>query len=222
MQYIQTTGWEDGLAHLTQRLAEELRAGHRVLWILSGGSNISGSVTVMDSISGELSRGLTILLGDERYGVVGHTDSNEHQLKSSGFDRKQARLLKILQPDLSYEQTVRRYRDLVDQEFDQADIIIAQLGIGADGHLAGILPQSSAARQSSALVAGYQSSPFQRLTLTFPALLRVTAAYVFAFGAAKHDALSDLKNKQLKPAQQPAQILKQLPEAYVYNDQIET
>jgi 6-phosphogluconolactonase/glucosamine-6-phosphate isomerase/deaminase len=57
--------------------------------------------------------------------------------------------------------------------------------------------------------------------LTFPALRHITAAYAFAFGNTKQQALSTLKDRSVPPREQPAQILKQLPEAYVYSDLFE-
>jgi hypothetical protein len=48
----------------------------------------------------------------------------------------------------------------------------------------------------------------------------LTAAYVFAFGDAKREALQQLRDESLSLDDQPAQIIKQLPEAYVYSDQL--
>jgi 6-phosphogluconolactonase/glucosamine-6-phosphate isomerase/deaminase len=70
------------------------------------------------------------------------------------------------------------------------------------------------------MVAGYEAGPFQRLTLTFPALRRVTAAYAFAFGAPKHEALAALQTSARSLATLPSQILNELSEAYLYNDQV--
>ena len=220
MRFILTTDWEDGLADLSQRLIEELAAGKRVLWLLSGGSNIPASVTVMENISPKHRQKLTVMLGDERYGPIGHPDSNGAQLAKAGFKPAPATMLAVLQADLSLAQTTAHYQEVATQAFAAADVIIAQFGIGEDGHLAGILPGSPASHEATALVSGYSCDPFGRLTLTFPALRRVTAAYTFAFGITKHPALRDLQRKRLDLPTQPAQILKQLDEAYVYNDQV--
>jgi len=51
-----------------------------VLWLVPGGSNIPIAVEAMDMIRKEMSglslKYLTITLSDERYGSVGHKDSN--------------------------------------------------------------------------------------------------------------------------------------------------
>jgi 6-phosphogluconolactonase/glucosamine-6-phosphate isomerase/deaminase len=219
MQYVLTTGWEDGVAALTERLARELAGGRRVLWLISGGSNVPASVQVMDNISPALRQKLSIMPADERYGEPGHDQSNWAQLMKAGFKTGQATLLPVLQAGLDFEQTVVRYQQLAEQAFDDNEVVIAQLGIADDGHIAGILPGSPAAEETAVLVVGYQSTPFLRLTLSFAGLRQVDTAYAFAFGNTKHQALTTLQAEQLPLNRQPAQILKELPEAYVYSDQ---
>ncbi|HVX24215.1 MAG TPA: 6-phosphogluconolactonase [Candidatus Saccharimonadales bacterium] len=219
MRYIRTSGWEDGIADLTQRLVHELAAEKCVVWLICGGSNIPASVQVMRTIPKRLRDHLIILLIDERYGPVGHPDSNAAQLEQAGFRPTEAHWLPILHPNTSLPVTVKQYEKVVAKTLAQADCIIGQLGIGEDGHLAGIMPDSPAAQETSRLVYGYQATDFERITLTFPALRQIDVAYAFAFGPAKRAALEHLQRR--RPAnKQPSQILKQLPEAYVYNDQI--
>jgi len=75
---------------MAARIALALNAGKRVLWLVCGGSNIPVAVETMDAVRSrvgkeELSR-LTVALTDERYGPVGHKDSNWEQLTERGFD----------------------------------------------------------------------------------------------------------------------------------------
>lgn len=223
MRYILTAGWDDGVADLTERLVRELAQGKRVLWLVSGGSNTWPEVEVMSNISRKLSQNLTVMLADERYGPVGHAESNWAQLMEAGFKGGKATLLPILQADLSFQQTIKHYNRLVSEAFAEHNIIIAQLGIGTDGHIAGIRVDSSMVNKSQALVCGYKSSenpPLKRMTLTFHGLRHIDVAYTFAFGVGKQKALNLLQAKSLPLTQQPAQILKDLREAYVYNDQV--
>lgn len=220
MKYILTAGWDDGIADLIARLVKELSGSKRVLWLTSGGSNITASVQVMDNIAAGQSRNLTVSLADERYGASGHKDSNWAQLMQAGFNGKNAKLLPVLEEGASFEEAIRNYNELVKQEYARNDIVIAQLGIGSDGHTAGILPKSPAAEEQTALVAGYENPPFKRLTLTFHALRQVTAAYAFAFGEPKQPALEKLQSGSAELRLQPAQILNELPEAYLYSDQV--
>lgn len=221
MKFNLTTGWEDGTADLTKRLVTELKNGKKVFWLLSGGSNIGVSVDVMDKISIKLSKNLTIGLADERYGELpDYPESNWTKLMAAGFKAKQATLKPLLKEGLSFEQAVEKYQNIIVDGLKNNDLVLAQLGIGEDGHIAGILPDSPAALEIKSLVCGYQSQPFLRLTLTFKALKRVDIAYVFAFGKNKFDALSSLASQDLQPIKQPAQILKQIPKVCIYNDQI--
>jgi 6-phosphogluconolactonase/glucosamine-6-phosphate isomerase/deaminase len=220
MKYILTAAWDDGVADLTERLVRELAGGKRVLWLASGGSNIPSSVQIMDNISSGHSKNLSVSLIDERYGEPGHSESNWAQLMQAGFKGKQATLLPVLRPGLSFGQTAKAYEELIEKAFAANDVAIAQLGIGPDGHVAGILPGSPAAEEKTALVAGYDAPPLKRLTLTFVALRHITAAYVFAFGEPKREALAALREGTLPLKRQPAQILNELTEAYMYSDQV--
>lgn len=221
MRFIHETNIENGLKDLSRRLTQELRENKNVLWLVSGGSNIQSAVKVMAMIPVELQMQLTVLLVDERYGEIGHGDSNHQQLLDAGVNPGDAIFLNVLESGLSLDETIARYKSIAGQAFEEADTVIALMGIGADGHIAGILPNSHASYESEKYVVGYQADPYTRVTLTFPALRRISAAYVFAYGESKIDALKKLKSEELTLEEQPAQILKDLPEAYVYNDCID-
>lgn len=220
MKYILTAGWEDGIADLTHRLVQELSSKKKVLWLVCGGSNVAAITQIIDNIPSTLRKNLTITLADERYGEPGHVKSNWQQLVKAGFNGEKANLLQVLQNGLNFKQTLEHYKQLIEQAFNKNDAVIAHLGIGHDGNIAGILPESPAAKETEALVAGYKSNAYTHLTLTFPGLRQIDAAYAFAFGSIKREALKTLQTKVIDPLHQPAQILKQLPEAYVYSDQV--
>lgn len=219
MQLLLAPDTTVAISALQQRLVTELQAGKHVLWLVSGGSNINATVAVMPQIPVELRDHLTLMLSDERYGAVGHADSNYQQFLDKGFNPGPARFIPTLQSDMSLEATAAAYSETVQAEFAKADIIISQLGIGADGHIAGALP-GTVATTSDAWVVGYDSPPYQRITLTFPALKLIDVDYSLVYGPDKQAALTQLQSANLPLAQQPAQILKLLPEAYVYNDQL--
>ena len=219
MQFIHSEGPEPGIAALNKRLSSELSSGKQVLWLVCGGSNIVAEAEIMKRIPADLTERLTVTLTDERYGDIGHKDSNWQQLLEAGFDIKSGRAFPVL-TGASLEQTVTSYGKLVKALLEKADITIATFGIGADGHIAGILPETPAARETAALTAGYDSPPYTRLTMTFPALKQIDVAYAMAFGDSKREALQRLEKENITLAEQPSQILKQLPEAYLYSDQI--
>lgn len=221
MRYTRAADWKQGVGNLTDRLTQELGEGRRVLWLVCGGSNVATAVDVMKNLADDLTKDLTITLTDERYGPPGHADSNWQQLADAGFDRKQARTLPVLEAGRSLAETTEHYQELAKRTFQDSDTVIALFGVGADGHIAGILPGSPAANaDDEAWAAGYETKGFTRLTLTFTALRHVDVAYAFAFGEAKRAALSKLRSADIPLDEQPAQLLKRLPEAYLYSDQL--
>lgn len=219
MNFIKTSDWHPAALVLKDRLIMELAAGRKVLWLVSGGSNVFASALIMQGLDLKLTENLSILLVDERYGSVGHAESNDFKLTTAGFDQKSATRLMILKNNTSFDATRDYYDEIARTAFTDADIVIAQLGIGPDGHIAGILPHSPATA-SADFVAAYVAGNYQRLTLTHHALKRIAAGYVLAYGEDKLEALEQLSNHMVPYADQPAQILKELPEAYVFSDQI--
>jgi len=213
-----TEGWAAGTQQLDQRLQSELQEGKRVLWLVCGGSNIQASAKIMDGLEDDLTKNLAILLTDERYGEVGHPDSNARQLQEAGFQAKQAIFVPTL-TGLSLEETTARYDQVMQHAIEHADIVIAQFGIGTDGHIAGLLPHS-VATTSTDWVTAYEAPPFTRITMTFKAMKHIHVAVAMAFGEDKQLALERLRDETLPLVEQPSQILKELPEAYVFNDQV--
>lgn len=208
------------VTHLAERLKTELERHDEVLWLVPGGSNIPLSVQAVKSLPEQSLAKLTCLLTDERYGLPGHADSNWQQLAEAGFMEREVRFPATLAPGLTLEDTCRHFAEVAAAVMDKADIIIAQFGIGGDGHIAGMLPRSAAITDDQdRTVVGYDSGPYQRITLTPPALRRIDAAYAFVYGETKHQALARLKAEELPLSDQPSQILKQLPDAHIYTDQ---
>lgn len=220
MEFIRGENWEAGIDAFAARLQTELNAGKKVLWLTSGGSNIKASVEIMNRLSNQQTANLVVMPSDERFGEPGHENSNWQQLLQAGFVAKQAKLLPVLQPGQTFETARQDYEAMVSHAFEETNFSIAQLGIGEDGHILGILPHSPAVEAAPALIAAYEGGGYQRLTMTFPAFAKTDEVYAFAFGAGKLSALSDLKDKDLPLAHQPAQALKRMPTVYIYNDQV--
>lgn len=209
-------------AVISERLLTELRAEKQVLWLLSGGSNIAVEVAALNAIPSALRSNLTIMLSDERFGPYGHKDSNMQQLYDAGLEPGDAHVIPVIVPEsLPMTASTTHYEDNVRQAFAAADVSIVQLGMGSDGHIAGILPHSPAV-SAKGLVTSYNTENFDRVTLTFQALQQATATYVFAFGQDKGAQLVKLRDADLPVDEQPAQILKQFAEVYVYNDQLDS
>jgi 6-phosphogluconolactonase/glucosamine-6-phosphate isomerase/deaminase len=226
MQFIQAEKAE-GVIEAVGRLKNELALGHKVLWLVSGGSNISTAREIMASIPTKHTDRLTIMLNDERFGQIGHVASNWHNLfyedldkKIPLFDPKNAKLIPTLRPHLNIHETTRNFEDNLRHELESNDVAISLLGMGADGHTSGILPNSKAAEADDLAVWYRGADDYLRITNTFKALREVDCAYLFAYGADKRQALENLRDRKLPLEEQPAQILWEVPKVYVYNDQL--
>lgn len=203
--------------YLTGVLKERLATGQEVLWLIPGGSAIEVAAAVSQRLHGiDLSK-LTVTLTDERYGPVGHPDSNWHQLEQAGLNLPGARLVPVLHGHSVEDTTVEFARHL--QEYCQgAAYCLGFFGMGADGHTAGVLPDSPAV-SATAWAANYQGSDFMRITMTPPAIAALDEAVVYAMGEAKLSALQNLR-QDVPLTKQPAQALKKVKQFTIFNDQI--
>ncbi|MDF2461104.1 MAG: hypothetical protein K0S68_507 [Candidatus Saccharibacteria bacterium] len=198
-------------AALTKRLSK----GKRVLWLVCGGSSIAIAAEVSQLLKGQDLSKLAVTLTDERYGDVGHPDSNWRQLAEAGFELPGARLRPVLS-GASLDATVANFADILEEELDRADYRLGFFGIGADGHTAGMLPGSPAV-EADDLAAGYDAGNFIRLTMTIPAIEALDEAVVYAVGEAKWPVLDQL-DEELDLDVQPAQALKEVETLTVFND----
>ena len=158
---------------------------------------------------------LVISLIDERYGPAGHPDSNWKQLQDTGINLDGIKANYILD-DSSLEETAIRFGENIKKILASTDVIVGQFGMGADGHIAGIMPHSTAVSEEVLPTAGYESKPFTRVSLTFPILRKINVAYMFVAIDTKKDAIELLKTDNVSLDIEPAQILKEIPEVYVY------
>jgi 6-phosphogluconolactonase/glucosamine-6-phosphate isomerase/deaminase len=204
---------------LAERLIDVLTANNRVVWLVPGGSNIPITVGAMNLIPAELSARLVVMQTDERFVPLDSPDCNWKQLKDAGLDTKQATTLPILDGSSDLTQTATRYAEIVQREFEAADYVIGQFGIGSDCHIAGIKPGSSAS-MANKLVDGFVGDDFSRVTLTFPAIKKIDEAVLFAFGESKHHVLAELQRGAHESTDFPAGILHNVPHTTVYSDYV--
>lgn len=135
---------------------------------------------------------------DERYGDPYHKNSNEKMLKDSGllnyFKNKNIPFYGILRSNQDLENTALRYDKVVENLFAKFERKISILGIGEDGHTAG-LPlrrvQSSGFKVQSYVesVSNFPGEFKERITLTFKALAQIDLLIILVFGSDKKKAL---------------------------------
>ena len=196
-------------------ISDKLKTGKQVLFFVTGGSSIAVCVEVAKILMQNSHQNLTIMLTDERYGPLNHPDSNWFQLISRGFNLGEARLIPILTGD-NCQDTTEKFNANLKEEFKKDSYKIGLFGIGADGHTAGILPNTSAVN-SPDLATTYKTEKFERITMTPKAIMQLNEVVVFAKGEDKWPTLEKLKN-EVELNEQPAQILKKVPLLIMFTD----
>ena len=139
---------------------------------------------------------------DERPVHADHPDSNYGMVRGAmleklGLTRKQVHRVRTegLNPAQAATEYQRELKDFFGQNlmlrYDLPRFDMVLLGMGADGHVAGLFPGSEALKERRALVvAPKASSPENvRITLTLPVLNMAVRAVVLVAGRAKAEAV---------------------------------
>lgn len=194
----------------------ELSKGHIVVWFVSGGSNIPLSVDIRDSLNlTEVSGRLHVCMIDERYGPVGHENSNWKQLTALGFNTAHCDIHPILN-GAPIQETAQSYNALI-SEFLRLDAYkIGMFGIGADAHTAGLLPNNPC-MDSPGLYDHYNGNDFQRITATPQLMPKLDSAILYASGENKNRALQRMFSEETK-LEVPAKILLDAPELHIFTE----
>ena len=140
-------------------------------------------------------------------------------MKQAGLNLHGANFVQVLS-GTSISNTVRYYAEVSEKLLITAGSVIAFLGMGSDGHIAGILPHSPAVDAAKEWAVGYRTEDFERLTLTPFALSHINKAIVGAYGSEKSSALKNLQDTLQPLADQPAQLVRHLPEVMIFNDEL--
>lgn len=215
MTFVKIKSNQEVASYIAGRLKQSLAENKKVLWLLSGGSAIEVEAIVAKSL-GTCDTLVTSLV-DERYGPLGHKDSNARQLANVGINLDRLNFTPVL-ADNDVESTVSKWQDKMAKELEKADYVLAIAGIGADGHTLGIKPKSPAV-DSSDLAVGYKWDDYERVTLTGRAVDQIDEIVVYAMGSEKKPQLERLR-EDISPSEQPAQLLKQCAQLKIFNDQL--
>jgi 6-phosphogluconolactonase/glucosamine-6-phosphate isomerase/deaminase len=218
-----TTNAEDTANFLASSILKQLKSGKRVLFFVTGGSSISVGSKVSKILreypDKNLLKNLIVTLTDERYGKVGHPDSNWQQLKDRGFNIPQAKLIPILTGD-DRNTTIEKFNKMLNTELmidKENEYKIGLFGVGSDGHTAGILPDSVAVNSEN-LACGYDTPTFSRITITSKMIEKLDETVVWAQGKDKWKIVENLLGENIPIARQPAQILKKIPLLTIFSD----
>lgn len=204
--------------HIAKRLFTLVKEGKSVLWLVSGGSNAPIQTMAMDLVPDYLSKHIAIIPIDERWGPYNHPESNTAKLRKAGFDPKHAEWIDLLEENLSPADTAKLLNDFMAREIGVNDYIFATLGMGPDGHIAGILPHSPALHRSD-LAIYYKANDFTRITLCADAIAAHCNEVVLSvFGKSKTNAIEALASRDDQRENVPVMILKEIDNCTVFND----
>lgn len=218
---------------LTHKVAKHLIINEPVLLLASGGSSAPIVAEVLQELEKDkllspekMKLLLMISLIDERFGVEGHLESNWTLLKSLGLEESFATKNPILKSNTNTENDLKEATDsfvaflerAVKKQKNRELHICGIFGIGADGHTAGILPDSPATlEEKNKLAVAYKSEIYTRITISPLFFEYIDYAACWVSGKSKQKVLQILQTK-VPPQIQPAQYLKRCKHCEIYTD----
>jgi len=198
--------------------------GKAVLFLASGGSALG----LLQSIPSELWVGVTIMVLDERFSTDPKLN-NSLQLEEKGLPVTKT----VPEKDETLEEFANRCEQLIiDWKAQHPDgSVIATVGMGDDGHIAGISPFPNEPEKFNQIfeehlrnVVGYVGNlnPSQRVTVT-PRFMKegIDTAIVYIIGENKQAALDRVFAQTGNLAQTPARVLQSMNgEVYLFTDRV--
>lgn len=182
-----------------------IAARGRALIVLTGGGNGNRLLGYLRTQQQRIHwANVHLFWGDERYVAENHDDRNEKQAREALLDHVDipARNVHAMPASdgetdgdlaaaaLAYEQVLAGNAE-PGQPAPNFDVHL--LGVGPEGHINSLFPNTPAVRETSRLVVSVDDSPKpppQRITLTLPAVRRAREVWTMASGAEKADAVA--------------------------------
>ncbi len=204
------------------------------LLLLSGGSWLSIYDRVAVSQTAIYST-LTLMMGDERVTYDPEVNNAAQFMETKMYQTMQAKGAHFIDTRVRENETPVSHAQRLEQEvraWQEANpygSVYATLGIGDDGHIAGIMPRDARVGATEELFdgeswfVGYettrQGEQKYRSTITFCGLRALIArALVHASGTQKHAVLKALYNQKGEINELPSLILYDLPMVDIYTD----
>jgi 6-phosphogluconolactonase len=139
-----------------------------------------------------------LLFGDERRVPPDSRDSNYRLVAETLLSGvRPGRVERMLGEAADPEAEARRYEGLIPERLD-----VTLLGMGDDGHCASLFPGEPVLDETERLVVPSNAHypPYERYTLTFPALNRSRLVLFLVLGAKKAEALGAIARGEDRPA----------------------
>lgn len=149
-----------------------------------------------------------VFFGDERNVAVSHPDSNEGQARQALLDHVDIPTDHIhgyRLGELDMESAVEFYTGEV-ETFAPEGFDLHLLGMGGEGHINTLFPDTAAVKESEKLVVAEYDSPkppSERVTLTLPAIARAERVWLLVSGSEKAEAAGHVVRRS-DPVKWPA------------------
>lgn len=185
-------------AETAARLVERIADSGRAVLSLTGGSVGVRTAAALAAHDVDWER-VTIYFGDERFVPAGDPERNDGQLDAALLDALGDRPTVHRWParaaeDSDVDAAAARFLDGLDlPEGDVPLFDVTLLGMGHEGHIDSIFPDSPAVAETDRLAVGVRDCPKpppERVTFTLPAVRRSRHVYVVAAGAEKAEAVA--------------------------------
>lgn len=176
---------------------------------------------------------LELYTTDERYVPYSNTHSNFKMIYENFVQPLEVRYEKndsqshvccfaSFRTDIDIESSVKKYEKMIKhvQELGGFDLCI--LGIGPDGHIASLFPNAAALQEKNVLALHTCTEQFDihdRLTLTFPAIMKSKKILLLATGKEKKNVINDLLSSEKTFLELPAKKLLEHPDLTLYYSQ---
>jgi 6-phosphogluconolactonase len=190
---------------LVNAINSAVQARGKAMIVLTGGGTGIGMLTHVGKHAEEIDWSKVHLFwGDERYVPEDDDERNDKQAKEALLDRIDIPAANVHPMPASdgefgddIDAAAMAYEHVLAANAEPGrpapDFDVHLLGIGEEGHINSLFPDSAAVRERTRLVVGVNDSPKpppRRITLTLPAIQRSREVWLIAAGEGKADAVA--------------------------------
>lgn len=205
-----------------QALSDSL-SHSRGLCLLSGGS----ALDVFAALPAEPLRAVTFLLADERWSRGAGNNYTQYAARFS----EHPLFANIIDSSVREGETPEEFATRLTEAYHEArhhgEPIVALLGVGEDGHTAGIFPLPEATFATTYPdIDGYVAAHVEtlpepdRVSLTPYALMQTERIVAYVVGEKKQQIVSKLRSQPTQPHTTPATLITEHPAALLVTDQL--
>ena len=209
IKLFEVADWPTKAATLiTEKIARVLNANGNCSVMLTGGHNAARLYKAWSILPAfHLLSGVSFYFGDERCVPPDHSESNYGMAMRTLFQYGVPVGCSVFCMDanaINKDEEAQRYDNLLPHSID-----VLLLGVGSDGHIASLFPNSDGLqeRQRGVIPITGSFEPFERMTITPQVLKKVQSCFVLASGAMKVTILSEALSNPNDIASMPVRLV---------------